>query len=94
MSNYVPNYMKRRKALDKKEASLRRLVSQDAEKEKLVYAAEEVRLARTRVLFAGRHPRFRSRDEAKQWKDKIDAKMSALQTVSAAAILVEFGYAR
>jgi hypothetical protein len=49
MSNYIPHYTKKRQILHKKEEKLRRLISHGADKERLLKAAEEVRLARIRA---------------------------------------------
>jgi hypothetical protein len=92
MSNYLPHYTKRLRIRRKREEHLRRLISRGAQREKLLHAAEEVRLVRIHAMTAQKAnpPRFRSKDECTQWGNAIDAKLLALGQTTAAAILAEF----
>jgi hypothetical protein len=93
MSNYVPHYTKKCQVRRKKEECLRRLICQGAEKKKLLNAAEELRLARIRVLNAKKAtipPNYGPQDKRAA---HIDGEIAALQQISAEAILVEFGHA-
>jgi len=92
MSNYIPHYTKKIEILHKKTEFLRRLISRGVEREKLLDAAEDVRLARIRALKAemAKSPRLTSRDECREWAVRIECKISALEKMDAATILAGF----
>lgn len=94
MSNYIPHYTKKLQVFRKKRERLRRLIRQAAEEEKVRNAAEAVRLAKISALkaeLANPPRRFGSKDECRNWGVNIHAEISALETMTTEAILVEFG---
>jgi hypothetical protein len=93
MTNYIPHYTKKLKLFHKRRDRLRRLIHQEAEKERVLKAAEEVRRAKISALKAqfANPPRFRSQDECRKWAAKIHAKISAVETMTTEAVLDEFG---
>jgi hypothetical protein len=90
MANYVVNYTKKLHKLHDREECLRRLISHSAETKKLLDAAEEVRLARIRVLKARKAAIPPSYDPEEARIGNIDNKVEELQKTSAETILAEF----
>jgi hypothetical protein len=89
MANYVANYTKKREALQRREDNLRRLLTRGEGKAKLLQAAEEVRLARIRVLRSHRAT-FRPVDPDSKQFANIDSRIQAVEEVTAMTILAEF----
>ena len=90
MSNYIAHYTKKLGIRHKKEECLRRLICQGAEKRKLLDAAEELRLARTRVLKAKKAiipPNYGPQDKRVA---HIDDEILALGKMTAEAVLLEY----
>lgn len=86
MSNYIPHYTKKRQRQTKVENDLRRLIERGALLSKLIEAAEEVRSARIRSIYAKRQHCciFGS-------ADRYDKEIATIRSLSAAQILAEFG---
>jgi hypothetical protein len=94
MTNYIPHYTKKLQAFRKKRERLRRLIHQGAGEEKIGKAAEDVRQAKIRALkaqLANPPHNLGSKDKCHRWGAKLDAEISALQTMTLEAILAEFG---
>jgi len=91
MSNYIPHYTKKKQVLERREASLRRLVEANVSISKLTEAAEHVRQSRIRVLRAERATIVPEGDGTLY--DRIDARIQTLADTSVELILEEFGFA-
>lgn len=91
MSNYIPRYTKKKEILHGKEDALRRLLSANAPREKLIRAAGAVRDARIRVLRAQRAT-IVPRGDGQLAYEKIDSRVRKLKEAPIVAILLEFGY--
>jgi hypothetical protein len=90
MANYIPTYTKKLEMLKKQEERLRRLVCHGAERKNLLNAAEDVRLARIRMLKARKAtipPDYGPQDSRIA---TIDDNVLELQNTSAETILAEF----
>lgn len=90
MTNYIPHYTKKKQSLSRKEDSLRRLISSDAPREKLLRAGVDVRDARISVLRAHRAT-IVPKDDAQVAYEKIDMRIRQLEETSTVAVLLEFG---
>lgn len=91
MTNYIPNYDKKRRILARKEQQLRRLIQRGAAVEKLVAAAEHVRQARIRWLESQvANPPLEFCRHPGKYSQAVD-KIQQLAGTPAEAILAEFG---
>jgi hypothetical protein len=84
MSNYLPNYQKKVRIRKKREDQLRRLISQGAEKQKLLKAAELLTDARARAL------RAQASEALSLDKERIQAQIRAVTATTAEDVLAEF----
>lgn len=92
MTNYIPHYTKKKTALERNEAKLRRLVARAAPASKVIAMAETVRESRIRVLRA-RRATFPPTDGPQTLRiEKINLQIQTLEETSAQQILAEFGY--
>lgn len=87
MSNYIPRTQKKRERQERLESDLRRLIAAEADLDKLVDAAEEVRSARIRTVRANRQHCCSLGSEA-----RYDAEIAAIQAIGIEVILAEFGW--
>ncbi len=91
MSNYIPNYDKKRKTLARREHHLRHLIKHAVTNDKLIAAAEHVRQSRIGLLKSLQaNPPIEHRRHPEQWRE-IAAKIQALLEMPVEAILGEFG---
>ena len=90
MTNYIPHYTKKKQVLARKELALKRLIDRRTAPDKLLAAAEEVRVARVRVLRA-QSATIVPKDDADTQFAKIDNKIQAILDTSLPDILSDFG---
>lgn len=87
--NYIPHYTKKKEILNRKEFYLEQFIRSNADEDKLVEAAEEVRDARIRVLNAKKSTIPPVGDD--ELYAEIDAKIEKASKVTVNDILEEFG---
>jgi hypothetical protein len=99
MAGYVPHFTKKRERLERLEQDLVRSIRSGDSRDRQLSLADEIRLARIRVLRAeranclpsdgGLHQRFGAWVGDKRYA-KIEAEISALDAISAEEILSEY----
>ena len=91
MTNYIPNYDKKRKILVRREQHLRRLIERGVSGEKLIAAVEQVRESRISWLKSLRaNPPLEYRRQPEKYSE-AGAKIQALLEMPVETLLVEFG---
>jgi hypothetical protein len=100
MANYVAHHTKKRGRLARLEEDLLRSIRNGDLRDRQLTLADEIRLARIRVLQTvranflpsggGRHQRYGALVGDKRYRKKIEAEISALEAISAKEILSEF----